>query len=52
MQEMADYVRSGEVQYKEDLRQGLESAPQTFYDMLTGDNFGKTLLAVGDDPTR
>ena len=32
--------------------QGLESAPQAFYDMLTGDNFGKTLLAVGDDPTR
>jgi len=52
LQEMAGYVRSGEVQYKEDLRQGLESAPQAFYDMLTGDNFGKTLLAVGDDPTR
>ena len=52
LQEMADYVRSGEVKYKEDLRQGLERAPQAFYDMLTGDNFGKTLLAVGEDPTR
>ncbi len=52
LQEMAGYVRSGEVKYKEDLRQGLAIAPKVFYDMLTGDNFGKTLLAVGDDPTR
>lgn len=52
LQEMAGYVGAGEVRYKEDLRQGLGCAPQAFYDMLTGDNFGKTLLAVGDDPTR
>ena len=52
LREMAGYLRSGEVKYKEDLRQGLASAPQAFYDMLTGDNFGKTLVATGDDPTR
>ena len=51
LNEMAAYVRDGAVAYKEDLRLGLELAPQAFYDMLTGDNFGKTLLAVGQDPT-
>ena len=52
LQEMAGYIRSGQVKYKEDLRLGLECAPQAFYDMLTGDNFGKTLLAVGDYSVR
>ena len=32
--------------------QGLERAPEAFRAMLDGNNFGKTLVAVSEDPTR
>ena len=51
LQEVGAYVRNGEVRYLEDKRDGLENAPQVFAQMLRGDNFGKTLIVVSDDPT-
>ena len=51
LQEMGAYVREGEVCYLEDKRAGLEQAPEVFAQMLQGNNFGKTLIAVSDDPT-
>ena len=51
LQEMGGYVRSGEVDYLEDKRDGLELAPDVFAQMLRGDNFGKTLMVVSKDPT-
>lgn len=50
--EMADWLRDGLVRYQEDVWPGLECAPEAFAAMLRGDNFGKTLVAVGHDPTR
>ena len=50
--EMAGWIQSGKVKYKEDLWQGLEQAPAAFRAMLDGRNFGKTLVAVSPDPTR
>jgi len=50
--EMGDWIRAGRITYKEDLWPGLESAPRAFRAMLEGGNFGKTLVGVGDDPTR
>ena len=52
LREMAAWVRSGEVKYREDIRQGLETVPACFAEMLRGDNFGKMLVQVGVDPTR
>jgi NADPH-dependent curcumin reductase len=49
--EMAGWLQAGRIKYKEDLWQGLEQAPAAFRAMLEGRNFGKTLVAVGDDPT-
>ncbi len=49
--EMADWIRAGKVKYREDVWPGLEEAPRAFRAMLEGDNFGKTLVAVSDDPT-
>ena len=49
--EMAPWVASGEVRYREDLRHGLEAVPMAFMEMLRGSNFGKTLVQVGEDPT-
>jgi NADPH-dependent curcumin reductase CurA len=50
-EQMAQWIRAGQVKYKEDLWPGLERAPEAFRAMLEGGNFGKTLVGVGDDPT-
>ncbi len=49
--EMADWIAAGRIVYREDVREGLEQAPEAFAAMLKGDNFGKTLIAVAEDPT-
>ena len=49
--EVAPLVAAGEIKYREDIRQGLETIPACFAEMLRGDNFGKMLVQVGDDPT-
>ena len=49
---MADWIRDGRVKYREDVWPGLEQAPRAFRAMLEGGNFGKTLVAVAEDPTR
>ncbi|HLK26033.1 MAG TPA: NADP-dependent oxidoreductase [Caulobacteraceae bacterium] len=49
--EVAPLVRSGKLKYREDIRQGLESIPTCFAEMLRGDNFGKMLVQVSPDPT-
>ena len=48
---MGAYVRAGEVLYLEDKRHGLENTPDVFAQMLRGENFGKTLMVVSEDPT-
>jgi NADPH-dependent curcumin reductase CurA len=47
---MAAWVREGKVQYREDVVQGLENAPQAFLGLLAGRNFGKLVVRVGDAP--
>jgi NADPH-dependent curcumin reductase CurA len=44
-------VASGALKYREDIRQGIETVPASFAEMLRGDNFGKMLVQVGADPT-
>ena len=52
LSKMADYVSSGLITYKEDRWEGLESAPEAFAAMLTGGNFGKTIVTVSEDLSR
>jgi NADPH-dependent curcumin reductase CurA len=52
LDEVGEYVRSGRLTYREDLRPRLEQAPEVFAQMLKGDNFGKTLIGVSQDPTQ
>ncbi len=52
LSEMAGWLASGKVVYREDIWEGLERAPEAFAAMLEGGNFGKTLVAVAPDPTR
>jgi NADPH-dependent curcumin reductase len=50
--EVGPLVASGKLKYREDIRQGLDNVPACFSEMLRGDNFGKMLVQVSDDPTR
>lgn len=49
--DMGPWVAEGKVRYLEDIREGLETLPAAFAEMLKGGNFGKMLVRVGDDPT-
>ena len=49
--EVGPAVASGEIRYREDIRQGLDTLPVAFAEMLKGGNFGKMLVQVGGDPT-
>ena len=51
LREMGGWVADGKVRYLEDMREGLETVPAAFGDMLKGGNFGKMLVRVGEDPT-
>jgi NADPH-dependent curcumin reductase CurA len=51
LREVAPSVASGELKYREDIRQGIETIPTCFAELLRGDNFGKMLVQVGADPT-
>ncbi len=51
LREVAPKVASGEIKYREDIRHGIEAVPACFAEMLRGDNFGKMLVQVGEDPT-
>jgi NADPH-dependent curcumin reductase CurA len=52
LREMAGWVATGQVKYREDIRHGIERVPLYFGEMMRGGNFGKMLVQVGDDPTR
>ena len=49
--EVAPHVASGAIRYREDIREGLETIPAAFSEMLKGGNFGKMLVRISDDPT-
>lgn len=49
--DMTAWVADGSVRYREDVVEGLESAPEAFRGLLKGSNFGKLLVRVSPDPT-
>lgn len=51
LRDMAGWVKAGDVRYREDIREGLETVPAAFAEMLRGGNFGKMLVRIGEDPT-
>lgn len=46
--EMADWINSGKLKYKEHIITGLENAPQAFIDLFKSKSFGKQLVKVSD----
>jgi len=48
--EMSDWLRTGRVKYREDITDGLENAPRELIGLLRGENFGKKVIQVSEDP--
>jgi len=48
-QRLAEWIKSGQLKYRESIAVGLDSAVAAFRGMLRGENFGKQLVKVTDD---
>ncbi|MBC6433149.1 NADP-dependent oxidoreductase [Nostoc sp. HG1] len=51
LHDVSGWLQSGQLKYREDVVDGLENAPGAFIGLLRGDNFGKLIVKVNDDPT-
>jgi len=47
--QMEKWLQAGKIKYKEDITQGFENTPQTFIDLLSGNNFGKCMIQVSEE---
>jgi NADPH-dependent curcumin reductase CurA len=45
-------VTAGRIKFREDIVDGLDSAPEALIGLLAGKNFGKLMVRVSPDPTR
>jgi len=52
LSEMAGWVKSGQLKFREDVADGLENAPRALLRLFKGENFGKQLVRIRPDPTR
>ena len=52
LREASAWMREGRLKYREDVAEGLDSAPAAFIGLLRGKNLGKQLVRVAPDPTR
>lgn len=48
LRDVAGWIASGEVRYREDIVDGLDHAPSAFIGLLDGKNFGKLIVRVAD----
>ncbi|BDI14863.1 NADP-dependent oxidoreductase [Nostoc cf. commune SO-36] len=51
LRDVSGWLQSGQLKYKEDIVVGLQNAPSAFIGLLRGDNFGKLIVKVNDNPT-
>ncbi|MHA7847428.1 NADP-dependent oxidoreductase [Serratia sp. D1N4] len=49
LQQMQEWVSLGKIKFREDVVEGLENAPQAFFGLLQGKNFGKLVIRVGEE---
>lgn len=50
--DMSEWLRDGRIKYKEDITAGLENAPRELIGLLRGENFGKKIIRVSQDPAQ
>jgi NADPH-dependent curcumin reductase CurA len=51
LRDVGRWLRDGRIKYREHRIKGLENAPAGLIGLLKGENFGKALVAVSEDPT-
>jgi NADPH-dependent curcumin reductase CurA len=51
LRDVGGWIGSGQLKYREDIVEGIENAVGAFQGLLRGENFGKLLVRVSDDPT-
>jgi NADPH-dependent curcumin reductase len=52
LRDVAQWLREGRIRYREDVVVGLENAPRAFLGLFRGENVGKRIVRLADDPTR
>jgi NADPH-dependent curcumin reductase len=52
LRDVSGWLKGRKIRYNEDVVEGLENAPRAFLGLFRGENFGKLLVRVGDDPAR
>jgi NADPH-dependent curcumin reductase CurA len=48
LNQMAEWLKEGKLQYRETITEGIENAPRAFIGMLKGENIGKQLVKIAD----
>ena len=48
LEQLAEWLRQGKLQYREEVAQGIEAAPQAFIGMLQGKSHGKQLVRLSE----
>ncbi len=51
LRDVGQWISDGRIKYREDRVAGLENAPAALIGLLKGENFGKMVVEVSDDPT-
>jgi hypothetical protein len=51
LRDMSGWLREGKIRCRETIVDGLANAPRAFLGLFSGENVGKLLVKVGDDPT-
>jgi NADPH-dependent curcumin reductase CurA len=52
LRDVSAWLSEGRLKYREHVVKGLENAPRAFLGLFRGENFGKLIVQVSDDPTR
>jgi NADPH-dependent curcumin reductase len=52
LRDCGQWLRDGQLKYREDIVDGLENAPAALLKLFEGQNFGKLLVRVSPDPSR
>jgi len=46
MSALSEWIKSGDIVYKEDIYKGFENMPKTFMKLFEGENFGKLIVDI------
>ena len=50
LEQLTEWLKAGKLRYREDIVDGIENAPRAFLRLFQGQNFGKQLVKLGDEP--